>query len=58
MTYSRDAALATQHALTEDEQAALVARVPEPQRVLFAAWLRGERTLDGDLVTEGVDAHV
>lgn len=58
MTYTRDAALAAQHALSDEEQAALIARVPEPQRALFAAWLRGERTLDGDLTGEGVDARV
>ena len=50
MTLTRDDALVTQHALSEDEIASLVERCPEPQRKAFEGWLRGTHQLDGDRI--------
>lgn len=53
---TRDAALGMiRHALTDEEICDLVDKVPPQRRPLFEAWLRGERTLDGDRVGGGVD---
>lgn len=47
----------TQHALSEDEIEALVARCPEENRWAFGAWLKGERHLDGDPIESTIDEH-
>lgn len=52
---TRDAVLRTQHALTDAEIQHLVHRVPVLQQPLFEAWLRGERTLDGDPIDKDAD---
>jgi hypothetical protein len=54
---SRDHALASQHALSEEEYAEAMARCPAEHRWAFGAFLRGERDLAGDLIGEGVDSH-
>jgi hypothetical protein len=51
MKYSRNAALRMTHALTEAEIREYVGRCSEENRPWFEAWLRGQRQLDGDLVT-------
>jgi hypothetical protein len=55
MNGTRDAALRTQHALTEAEIQRLVDRCPPEHRWAFAGWLRGERQLDGDPIEPGND---
>lgn len=55
--YTRSHALMTQHALSEDEIEALVARCPEENRWAFGAWLKGERHLDGDPIESTIDEH-
>jgi hypothetical protein len=50
--------LRAQHALSEAELSALVERCPAGQRWAFEGWLRGERSLDGDLVGDGVDLEL
>jgi hypothetical protein len=46
-----------QHALSEEEYAAAMARCPSEHRWAFGAYLRGERDLAGDLIGEAVDSH-
>lgn len=53
MTLTRNHALATQQALTNNEIAALAARCPEGQRWAFEGWLRGTHELNGDLIDTG-----
>jgi hypothetical protein len=53
---SSSADLRAQHALTEDELAAYMQRCPENQRA-FEGYLRGERSLAGDLDGQGVNVE-
>jgi hypothetical protein len=39
-----------QEGMSDTEMSSLVARCPEEHRWAFNAWLRGERSLDGDLI--------
>jgi hypothetical protein len=55
---TRNSALRTQLALSDDEVAEYVARCPEEHRWAFGPYLRGERDLAGDEIGHGVEPVV
>lgn len=52
---TRDLALRTQHALSEDEITDYLAHCPPEHRWAFGPYLRGERDLAGDEIANGVE---